>query len=79
MKKEEFLSTLKKKLSSLPKQELEERLNFYSEMIDDRVEEGRTEEEAILDIGSIDDISAQIIAEIPLKKIVKEKGYSSDF
>lgn len=73
MKKEEFLSTLKKKLSGQPKQEAEERLNFYSEMIDDRVEEGRTEEEAILDIGSIDDISAQIIAEIPLKKIVKEK------
>ncbi len=73
MKKEEFLCALKQKLSGLPKQDVEERLSFYGEMIDDRVEEGRTEEEAVLDIGSVDDISTQIIADIPLKKLVKEK------
>lgn len=37
MRKWEFLSTLKNRLSGLPKQEVEERLNFYSEMIDDRM------------------------------------------
>ena len=73
MIKEEFLEKLRSELSGLPKQELEERLGFYSEMIDDRVEEGCTEEEAISKIGSADEISAQIISDIPLSKIAKER------
>ena len=73
MTKQEFITELRKKLSGLPKQDIDERLNFYSEMIDDRIEEGRTEEEAVLEIGSVDEISAQIIADIPLIKIAKER------
>ena len=73
MSKQEFLDQLRARLSGLPRQDVIERLNFYSEMIDDRVEEGRSEDEAVLDIGSVDEISAQIISEIPLAKIAKEK------
>ncbi|MBR2460562.1 MAG: DUF1700 domain-containing protein [Clostridia bacterium] len=63
MRKQEFLRALKRKLARLPRQELEERLNFYSEMIDDRIEEDRTEEEAVSDIGTVDEITAQILAD----------------
>ena len=73
MTKLEFVTELREKLSGLPNQDIEERLSFYGEMIDDRIEEGRTEEEAIADIGSVDEISAQIIRDIPLTKIVKER------
>lgn len=73
MKKQEFLCALKKRLSGLPKQDVEDRLNFYSEMIDDRTEEGWTEEEVISDIGSVDEISTQIIADIPFTKIATER------
>lgn len=73
MNKQEFSDSLKQKLSGLPAQEVEERLSFYCEMIDDRIEEGRTEEEAVAEIGSVDAIAAQIIAEIPLTKIAKER------
>lgn len=73
MRKQEFLCALKKRLLGLPKQDVEDRLNFYSEMIDDRTEEGRTEEEAISDIGSVDEIATRIIADIPLSKIVTER------
>lgn len=73
MRKQEFLSTLKMKLSGLPKQDVEDSLNFYSEMIDDRMEEGLTEEEAVLAVGSVDEIATQIIADIPLTKIAKER------
>ena len=38
MCKQDFLDELRAKLIGLPKQELEERLTFYSEMIDDRME-----------------------------------------
>lgn len=73
MRKYEFLDALKARLSGLPKQESEERLNFYSEMIDDRIEEGLTEEEAVSEIGSVDEIAEPIIADIPFAKIAKEK------
>lgn len=73
MNKQEFLGALKKRLSGLPKNEIEERLAFYGEMIDDRTEDGRTEEEAVAEIGGADEIAAQIIADIPLTRLVKEK------
>ena len=73
MNKQEFLTRLRKGLSGLPQEDIEERLTFYSEMIDDRIEEGLSEEEAVAAIGSPDEIAEQIIGEIPIKKIVKEK------
>ena len=73
MKKQEFLKKLRIKLSGLPSDEIEGRLEFYSEMIDDRIEEGVSEELAVGDIGDINDIAAQILSEIPLRKIVREK------
>ncbi len=74
MNKQEFLDKLRAQLPILPKQEVEERLNFYSEMIDDRTEEGLTEEEAVSEIGSVDEIAAQITSDIPLTKTKKEKA-----
>ena len=73
MRKQEFIYQLWKKLSDLPKDEVEERLSFYGEMIDDRMEEGLSEEEAVAAIGTADEIAAQIMEDIPLTKIVKEK------
>ena len=48
-------------------------MTFYSEMIDDRMEEGISEEEAVCEIGSVDEIVSQIIADIPFTKLVREK------
>lgn len=73
MKKREFLMELQNQLSGLPWEEVKERLDFYSEMIDDRMEEGVSEEEAVARIGSVDEIASQILAEIPLAKLIKEK------
>ena len=63
MTKQEFLFGLRIKLYDLPEGELEERVNFYAEMIDDRIEAGLTEQEAIDEIGTPDEIAAQIRAE----------------
>ena len=73
MDKQEFLSKLRAKLFGLPQKELEERLSFYSEMIDDRIEEGLSEETAVKELGTVDEVAGQIIAEIPLSKLVKER------
>lgn len=73
MNKQEFLTRLGKGLSGLPPQDIEERLTFYGEMIDDRIEDGLLEEEAVEAIGDIEEIAAQIITETPLAKLAKEK------
>lgn len=71
MNKLEFTEALRAKIAGLPEKDIDERIAFYCEMIDDRIEDGLSEEEAIEDIGSVEDIAAQIISEIPLSKIVK--------
>ncbi len=55
MSKREFLSHLRKRLSKLPKREIDERVRFYEEMLNDYIEEGFSEEEAIEKIGAIDE------------------------
>ena len=73
MKKEEFLSELRNKLNGLPKDDVDNRINFYGEMIDDRIDDGKTEEEAVADIGTVDDVVNDIAKDTSLVKLVKEK------
>ncbi len=73
MNKLEFLTELSSKLHGLPKKDIAERLNFYSEMIDDRIEAGLSESEAINAVGNPDKIAEQIIADTPFSKIAKER------
>ena len=73
MSKQEFLVQLRKGLSGLPQEDIEERVTFYSEMIDDRIEEGITEEEAVAAVGTVDEIVKQAVAETPIAKIAKER------
>lgn len=77
MDKQEFLDKLQKALSGIPSQEVDEQLAFYGEMIDDLVEEGLSQEEAVQRIGSVDDIAAQIKSDTPLKNIIKEEAKRS--
>lgn len=73
MTKQEFSAALKARLAGLPENDLTERLSFYGEMIDDLIEEGCGEEEAVSKIGTVDEIAKQILSDYPLSKIVKEK------
>ena len=43
------------------------------EMIDDRMEDGLSEEEAVASVGSVEQIAAQILEEIPLGIVIKGK------
>ena len=73
MTKNEFLGALRARLSGLSESDIEEHISFYSEMIEDRIEDGASEEDAVCGIGSVEDIAAQIIADVPLTKIAKER------
>ncbi len=73
MNKNEFLTELRAALAGLPEDDIEKSLEFYSEMIDDRIEEGLSEEDAVADLGSIEEIRAQIVKDTPITKIIKER------
>ncbi len=63
MTKQEFLQQLQNGLNELPKAEIDERIAFYSEMIDDLLEEGLSEEDAVAKIGNVDEVVTQIVAD----------------
>ena len=73
MNKQEFLSLLAQELSGLPGKDVTDRLAFYDEMIDDRIEEGLSEEDAVDEMGPVDEVAAQILEEIPLSRLVRER------
>ena len=73
MTKQEFLAQLEQGLSSLPRQDIEERVSFYSEMIDDRMEEGLSEEQAVADVGSVEEIIAQAMEDRSLLRQITDK------
>lgn len=63
MTKKEFLAKLKRKLLKLPRKELTERVGFYNEIIDDKIEDGFSEEDAVADVGDVEQIAEQILKE----------------
>ncbi len=73
MNKQEFLSALRDKLSGLSEEDIEKSIEYYSEMTDDRIEDGLSEEEAVAALGSVDEISSRILLDTPLPKLVKAK------
>ncbi len=73
MSKQEFLRQLRQGLKGLPTTDIEERVMFYGEMIDDKIEEGLSEDEAVLSVGSVEKIVEQVVADTPFVKIAKEK------
>lgn len=73
MDKQRFLEALRSGLHGLPPEELEERLSFYSEMIDDYMEDGLSEQEAVAAVGSVDEIIFQVVDEMPLYRLAAEK------
>ena len=73
MDKFAFLSALRDRLSRLPDEDVERSVEYYSEMIDDRIEEGLSEADAVEAVGSVEEIAVQIMTEVPLSKLVKAK------
>ena len=73
MNKDMFLSALRTRLSGLPQQDIDLSLDYYSEIIDDRMDDGLNEDEAVKAMGSMDEIVTQILSETSLPRLVKEK------
>ena len=61
MKKREFLQRLSKRLSVLPEEEQARSIRYYNEMLEDYMEDGIPEEEAVAKVGDVDAIADQIL------------------
>lgn len=61
MNKKEFLSRLKNALIGLSDSERIKSVHFYSECIDDRIEEGMSEYQAVSELGDFNDIVDNIL------------------
>ena len=73
MDKKQFCTFLENELRLyLSSKEVYKTLNFFKEIIDDRVDEGLSEEEAVSQLGNIDDIVGQILDEHNIKKRQKK-------
>ncbi len=73
MTKADFLQLLERALAQLSEEERQKNLEYYSELLDDMMEEGMTEAEATAKLGSPNQIAQSILQEMPLGKLVSTR------
>lgn len=79
MTRVEFLTELDRRLSSLTKEQADEYLAYYAEMMADRMEDGMSEEEAVASLESPSVIAGRILGTVyttPKKKNTDGKWFS---
>ena len=73
MNKQEYLEAIRSRISAMPADDVNRFMDYYSEMIDDRVEDGLYEEEAVGEMGIPEAEVEQKQEDMTLTKLVKEK------
>lgn len=61
MKKKEFIKNLREKLDILEEKEINDIIEEYSGYIDEKIQNGSTEEDAIKDFGDIDELATELL------------------
>ena len=76
MRKDKFLKELGRRLNKMPPAEMKSTLEYYAEIIADRMEEGNTEEEAVAMLGDIEALAAEHVseAEVTVRKRKRRRG-----
>ena len=77
MKRKEFLNELKKELKFYKKIDSEEIVYYYDEMIQDAVDEGKSEVEFIKNLGTIKDVVRGIVGDDQFISEVKHSNSNS--
>ena len=73
MTKLDFLNALERGLQQLPQEERERHLSYYSEMLDDMIEDGTDEEQAVATLGDAGALAGEILRETSLPVLVKSR------
>ena len=77
MNKQEFLNELRTQLQTAAAGSAESIVEYYDEMICDRVEDGMSEEDAVAALGSIDDIVKNTLLDKSVTELVRKKVVES--
>lgn len=79
MKKSEFITKLNERLSILTDDERKDIIDEYSEYIDNKISEGKTEEEAVRNFGDIDELASEILKAYKINdKYSKKENFKSE-
>ena len=73
MTKQKFQIALTHALAGLPEEDILRTVEYYSEMIDDRIEDGIPEDEAVAAVGTVEEIATQVLSEVSLPRLIKHK------
>lgn len=73
MSKNEFLGKLRIEMQNAGLDNISNVIEYYDEMLEDRIEDGMTEEEAVASLESIPSIIASMKADKPMSEVVKER------
>ena len=73
MTKQKFQIALTHALTGLPEEDILRTVEYYSEMIEDRMEDGIPEDEAVAAVGTVEEIATQVLSEVSLPKLIKNK------
>lgn len=76
MNKKKFVKLLKSKLSILEESEIADIIEEYSDIIEEKIKNGKTEEEAIADFGDIDELAKEILKAYKVNPKFAEKEES---
>ena len=73
MNKQNYLEQIRRLLQRLPEEDRERSLAFYAESIDDRMEDGLSEEAAVASMESPEKAAEAILMDMPIPKLVKAR------
>ena len=76
MTRNKYLKELRSFLGKLPKEDRKRILEFYNELIDDKLEAGQSEEEILGEFGSPEELAKQIFQETakPIPRPIPPQG-----
>ena len=79
MNKNSFINKLKKNLKILDESEVKDIIDEYSEIIDEKIKDGKTEEEAIKDFGDVDELCKEILKAYKINPKYTDEEAKFDF
>ncbi len=77
MKKEEFLKKLRKELDILEESEINDIIEEYEGYIDEKINQGCTEQEAIKSMGDIDELASELLSAYKIKKPQEKASFNN--
>lgn len=77
MNRAEFLAELRRRLAQMPPEELEKQIAYYDELLQDMIEDGMSEQEAVEKLGDPAQIAQELLTELPLGTLVKSRVKSA--